>query len=193
MLCSLLKAFKVYFLSTALFQSSGTVYKDNKQKTVAVSYSLSSDIHSVNSSITAIYDLRYRNCFAPNVNERSYLLNTPDVSFRVKSWRKQRPTQHAPFFLRKPKLLHKKPTLTPYQLKQLSRLPVSKQLVIIKHKHKHKHNATHTVSNSSSASSSAHSSPNASPRASTRAPPPAPPSGTSPRASPHPTVGSVAR
>lgn len=186
MLCSLLKAFKVYFLSTAIFQSSGTVFKDDKQKTVAVSYSLSSDIHAVNSSITAIYDLRYRNCFIPNLNERSYLLNTPDVSFRVKSWKKVRPTQHAPFFLRNPSLLHKKPTLTPYQLKQI-RLPVSKQLLIVKHKH----NAP-KGSNHSSTSNSTHSTPNTTPRASTRAPPPAPPSGTAPSASPTPSVRPVA-
>jgi hypothetical protein len=170
MLCSLLKAFKVYFLSTALFQSSGTVFKDDKQKTVAVSYSLSSDIHSVNSSITAIYDHRYRSCFMKSINEASYLLNTPDVSFRVKSWKKARPTQSAFFFrLKKPT---KKPRLTTSQLK---RLPISKQIII---RVDAKRNATRTnTSNASSSSSSAHSTPNNSPRSRPPTLPPAPPSG----------------
>jgi len=168
MLCSLLKAFKVYFLSTALFQSSGTVFKDDKQKTVAVSYSLSSDIHSVNSSITAIYDHRYRSCFMKSINDASYLLNTPDVSFRVKSWKKVRPTQSAFFFQ------HKRPTKKPYLVptKPL-RLPISKQLII---RVDAKHNATSHPSNSSS-SSSAHSTPRSSPRPNPTTKP-APPSGT---------------
>ena len=170
MLCSLLKAFKVYFLSTALFQSSGTVFKDDKQKTVAVSYSLSSNIHSVNSSITAIYDHRYRSCFMKSINEASYLLNTPDMSFRVKSWKKARPTQSAFFFrLKKPT---KKPRLTTSQLK---RLPISKQIII---RVDAKRNATRiNTSNASSSSSSGHSTPNNSPRGRPPTLPPAPPSG----------------
>lgn len=182
MLCSLLKAFKVYFLSTALFQSSGTVFKDDKQKTVAVSYSLSSDIHSVNSSITAIYDLRYRHCFIKSINEASYLLNTPDVSFRVKSWKKARPTQSTFFFrLKKPT---KKPRLTP---SQLQRLPISKQLVI---RIDAKHNANRTnASNASSTSNSSRSTPDNSPRSRPFTPPPAPPSGDrDPTARPTATV-----
>jgi len=177
MLCSLLKAFKVYFLSTALFQSSGTVFKDDKQKTVAVSYSLSSDIHSVNSSITAIYDHRYRSCFMKSINEASYLLNTPDVSFRVKSWKKTRPTQSAFFFrlkkpTQKPRLVPTKPRLTTSQLK---RLPVSKQLII---RVDAKRNATRiNTSNASSSSSSGHSTPNNSPRGRPPTLQPAPPSG----------------
>jgi hypothetical protein len=174
MLCSLLKAFKVYFLSTALFQSSGTVFKDDKQKTVAVSYSLSSDIHSVNSSITAIYDHRYRSCFMKSINEASYLLNTPDVSFRVKSWKKVRPTQSAFFFrykrpTTKPRLVPTKPRLVPTKP---HRLPISKQLII---RVDAKHNAA-APSNSSS-SSSAHSTPHSSPRLAPTTKP-APPSGT---------------
>jgi hypothetical protein len=180
MLCALLKAFKVYFISTAIFTSSGTVFKDDKQKTVAVSYSLASDIHAVNSSITAIYDLRYKSCFTKSIKEASYILNTPDVSFRVKSWRKNRPTVPPvkPFFFpRSITAFRKKPTVRPYHLKQ-KRLPISKQLVVrvdVKQR-----NATHTISNHSSSTNSTHSSPHSSPRASPRLPPPAPPSGTAP-------------
>lgn len=177
MLCALLKAFKVYFISTAIFQSSGTVFKDDKQKTVAVSYSLSSDIHAVNSSITAIYDHRYRSCFIKSINEASYLLNTPDVSFRVKSWRKNRPTVPPvqPFFFpRSSPPSFRKTTTRPYHLKH-KRLPISKQLLV---RVDTKHNAS--VSNASSTSNSTHSSPRASPRASPSLPPPAPPSGTAP-------------
>lgn len=167
MLCSLLKAFKVYFLSTALFQSSGTVFKDDKQKTVAVSYSLTSDIHNVNSSITAIYDHRYRGCFIKSINDASYLLNTPDVSFRVRSWKKKRTPPPSFFF--PPSRFYKKPTPT-----QLKRLPISKQLIIRVDSKLNTSNAP--KSNVSSASTSRDSSPSPSPRS----PPPAPPSGVAP-------------
>jgi len=170
MLCSLLKAFKVYFLSTALFQSSGTVFKDDKQKTVAVSYSLTSDIHNVNSSITAIYDHRYRGCFIKSINEASYLLNTPDVSFRVRSWKKKG-TPPAPFFFPTSRFYKKhKPTPT-----QLKRLPVSKQLLI--RVDSKLNTTTAPKSNVSSASTSRDSSRSPPPRSA----PPAPPSGTAPR------------
>ena len=170
MLCSLLKAFKVYFLSTALFQSSGTVFKDDKQKTVAVSYSLVSDIHNVNSSITAIYDPRYRACFIKSINEASYFLNTPDVSFRVKSWKKNTPTQ-TPFFFRL-----KKPVVPTHKPIKPKRLPVSKQLLV---RIDTKHTAI-VPSNSSSGTSTPNSTPVPSPRSSPSTLPPAPPSGTAP-------------
>jgi hypothetical protein len=167
MLCSVLKAFKVYFLSTALFQSSGTVFKDDKQKTVAVSYSLTSDIHNVNSSITAIYDHRYRSCFMKSINDASYLLNTPDVSFRVRSWKKK--GTPPPFFFPTSRFYKRlKPTPT-----QLKRLPISKQLVI---RVDSKLNTTAPKTNVSSASTSRDSSRSPPPRP----PPPAPPSGTAP-------------
>jgi len=88
MLCSLVKAIKVYFLSTGLFNSSGTLYKDNVGNVVAVSYSLSAPQHKIDSGITVVKDAEYRPCFIKHTTP-DYLLYTPDVSFKVKAWKEK--------------------------------------------------------------------------------------------------------
>jgi len=88
MLCSLVKAIKVYFLSTGLFNSSGTLYKDNVGNVVAVSYSLSAPQHKIDSGITVVKDAEYRPCFIKHTSP-DYLLYTPHVSFKVKAWKEK--------------------------------------------------------------------------------------------------------
>ena len=88
MLCSLVKAIKVYFLSTGLFNSSGTLYKDNVGNVVAVSYSLSAPQHKIDSGITVVKDAEYRPCFIKHTTP-DYLLYTPQVSFKVKAWKEK--------------------------------------------------------------------------------------------------------
>jgi len=82
LLCALLKSFKIFFLSTALFQSSGVVFKDVHQRTVAVSYSLKSSIHAVDSQITVVKDPAYSVCFAST--RADYSLYTPKAEIKVK-------------------------------------------------------------------------------------------------------------
>ena len=82
LLCALLKSFKIFFLSTALFQSSGVVFKDVHQRTVAVSYSLKSSIHAVDSQITVVKDPAYSVCFAST--RADYSLYTPKTEIKVK-------------------------------------------------------------------------------------------------------------
>jgi len=82
LLCALLKSFKIFFLSTALFQSSGVVFKDVHQRTVAVSYSLKSSIHAVDSQITVVKDPAYSVCVAST--RADYSLYTPKAEIKVK-------------------------------------------------------------------------------------------------------------
>jgi hypothetical protein len=166
-MCALLKSFKIFFISTALFQSSGTVYKD-KQKTVAVSYSLKSSIHSIDSEITVVKDPSYRACFA-SINP-DYTLYTPKTQIKVKVFNKKAklPTPTVNFSIKKSILHQGRPT---------RRYTISEQ--IKKHYLKRSnHSKPVSHSNSSSASSSNHSSPNLSPRTAPPVSRPAPPSGT---------------
>jgi len=84
LLCALLKSVKMFFLSTALFTSSGTLYKDPRGNTVAVSYSLHAPAHRVDSEITVIKDPAYRPCF--ETLKTDYHIYTPKTAIKIKTY-----------------------------------------------------------------------------------------------------------
>lgn len=91
MICSLLKAFKVYFISTALFHSSTTVHTTPSAKDpVAISYRLEYPQHHINNIVTVIKDYRFRHCFF-NGDPHAYSLVAPHLSVRVKTWSSNAP------------------------------------------------------------------------------------------------------
>lgn len=195
LLCALLKSVKMFFLSTALFTSSGTLYKDPRGNTVAVSYSLHAPAHRVDSEITVIKDPVYRPCF--ETLKTDYHIYTPKTAIKIKTYR-------PPSNLTLPSII--KP-LAPSAVKaggfyRLRRATIREQLR--KYRRVAKHNATATASpvivrrnatlNSASLSRVAVPSPRSSSSQSVRSSspsvassvrstpkPPAPPSGVSPK------------
>ena len=90
MLCSLLKAVKLYFFSTALYAGSGSLYKED-DKIVAVQYALHAPSQKVDSRVTVVKDARYRHCFI-NPQRDDHIFYSPQVSFKVQSWKQQNTT-----------------------------------------------------------------------------------------------------
>jgi len=67
MLCSLLKAFEVFFVGNALFSSSATVHLTSNRSTVAVTYELEHHGIRLDHTVTVLEDYRYHACFPPTL------------------------------------------------------------------------------------------------------------------------------
>ena len=83
MLCSLLKAFKVFFVGNAYYSSSATVHSDKNMSTVAITYNLHHDSLHIDNSITIINDYQYHHCF-PQQNHDKYIYLSHDLHLKLK-------------------------------------------------------------------------------------------------------------
>ena len=83
MLCSLLRAFKVFFLGNAYYSSTATVHSDKNLSTVAITYTLQHSTLHIDNSITIINDYQYRHCFPQKHTDR-YVYLSYDLHQKLK-------------------------------------------------------------------------------------------------------------
>ena len=87
MLCSLLKAAKVFFVGNSIFSSEVFVHLDKNLSTVAITYHLEQEPLHIDHTITVIQDYRYQACFAkhPHTVMDHYLFLTPELREKLKN------------------------------------------------------------------------------------------------------------
>ncbi len=83
MLCSLLRAFKVFFVGNAYYSSTATVHSDKNLSTVAITYTLQHSTLHIDNSITIINDYQYRHCFPQKHTDR-YVYLSHDLHQKLK-------------------------------------------------------------------------------------------------------------
>ena len=83
MLCSLLRAFKVFFVGNAYYSSTTTVHSDKNLSTVAITYTLQHSTLHIDNSITIINDYQYRHCFPQKHTDR-YIYLSHDLHQKLK-------------------------------------------------------------------------------------------------------------
>ena len=80
MLCSVLRAFKVFFVGNALFSSRAIVYLDSKHSTVAITYHLKHNALHLDHTVTLVQNQSYQECFKDHphtvTNQYLYLSST---------------------------------------------------------------------------------------------------------------------
>jgi hypothetical protein len=82
MLCSLLRAIKVFFVGNALFSSQAVVHLDSNRSMVGITYHLEHAGLHLENTVTLIHDLRYASCFKEKVHTAvsdNYLYLSPEV------------------------------------------------------------------------------------------------------------------
>ncbi len=82
MLCSLLRAVKVFFVGNALFSSQAVVHLDSNRSMAAITYHLEHAGLHLENTVTLIHDLRYASCFKEKVHTTvsdNYLYLSPEV------------------------------------------------------------------------------------------------------------------
>lgn len=80
MLCSLLKVFKLYFITTSLFTSNSSVYTDANHKPVAITHEVSHPNLHTHYEFVILRNPHYRDCF---LDHEGVILSTPSVGLEL--------------------------------------------------------------------------------------------------------------
>lgn len=86
MLCSVLRAFKVFFVGNALFSSRAIVHLDSKHSTVAITYHLEHNALHLDHTVTLVQNEIYQECFKdhPHTVTHQYLYLSPSLKDKLK-------------------------------------------------------------------------------------------------------------
>lgn len=86
MLCSVLRAFKVFFVGNAFFSSNAILHLDSNHSPVAISYHLEHDALHFDHSVTLIQNDKYQKCFQghPHTVTQQYLYLSSELKHKLK-------------------------------------------------------------------------------------------------------------
>lgn len=82
--CSILKIFKLFYISTSLFISNTSLYTDSQHRTVAITHEVNHPNINAHYEFVILRNPMYRDCFL-DYGDGNVILSTPHIGLEV--WR----------------------------------------------------------------------------------------------------------